>query len=157
MPTATAKQSQQPRRLKALRIDEISLCRSPANQFAVALLRKSAGTTSTLEQRMDALERRSLLKTAPDRLLKAVAQRGEELRAAAEGRAHLPPLPVTIVAKDAGGGARLVARCTELRKSMIAAAAPVPAQSPPVTKAAASPAQGLIAAAHRRAVQMRST
>lgn len=157
MPATNSKLT--PRRLKSIRINEVSLVAQPANVHARALLAKSAdlkGQQADAARRLDAIEKRRVLEDAPARLVKAMAQRGAEMAAAARGERYIAPIAVDAVAKNASGGQRLIARCAEVRKAMIAKAIPVEAVQPAsVMKAAASPAERLVLAAKERAAAMR--
>lgn len=147
-----------PRRLTRLRVNEISLCASPANVHAKALIAKTADAATDLDRRLTAMERERNMADAPQRLMKAAREAGDRLQAQAEGRQHLPPLPAATVAKNADGGARLVARAIEVAKAhrdVQQDHRPAAAETP-ATKSAASPAVGLIAAAQRRAAMMKA-
>jgi hypothetical protein len=140
-----------------LKVAEISLCASPANPFARALIAKSADAAADLDRRLGALEHQQAMRDAPSRLAKAMAVRGEELRAAAEGRAYVAPLPDAPMTKGTAGGAGLVRRALEIAKTHRAAQEVLqPAAEAPAAKSAVSAAEGLIAAAQRRAAMMKA-
>ncbi|MBR0650450.1 hypothetical protein GXW78_12310 [Roseomonas terrae] len=152
-----------PRRLKSIRINEISLVARPANVHAVALMTKCADTTAAdlvaqqadIAARLDALQKRRSLDGAPARLLKAAAVAGDRIRAQVEGRAYSAPLPPTQVAKDAGGGARLVSKAASIAEAHRAAQQAQQRDTPPVSKANLSPAELFIQAARERARLMK--
>jgi hypothetical protein len=157
MTAATAPKSAQPRRLTRLRVDEVSVVGRPANQHAHILVVKGLDQRhADLDQRLVAMERREMRHAGPSRLLKAAREAGDRLQAQAQGRAYHAPLPDAPVAKGAGGGAALVARCTAIRKDMLAAAAPIEAGQPAQVAKATSGGGRLVEAARQRAALLKA-
>ncbi|WP_188969064.1 hypothetical protein [Neoroseomonas lacus] len=113
--------------------------------------------TSSLEQRIAKAEAVNEWRRAPQRLVERCVEIGKAMKAASEGRRY-DPVPAAPIAKGGGGGgARLVQRCVELRKQMLANAAPDQGvQSAQVAKSTLSPGERLIEAARERAALMKS-
>ena len=144
-------QQQRVKRLRRLRVEEVSVVARPANQHADILITKQ----DVMHERVARLEASITKRIGPERLLARAHEVAGAMRARMTGEVPGPSLPASVT-KGASGGARLVQRAAELRKQMLAGQEAQHApQSAPVEKKNLSPAERLVQAARERAAAMR--